>query len=291
MSPARTLSKTESVTVNATSKPEETDWSVAEEADEDEVFHVNIDAFEGPLHLLLELARKQKVDLLKISVLALAEQYLEFIAKAKAERIDLSADYLLMASWLALIKSRLLLIRPKNDQSDEDGDPNLAATKLAFRLKRLDAMRKAGKELMAGAILNREVFLRGVPEQSKLIKNVEYGTTMWELIQAFGRVRKRNTVQAPHLIKRQVALPLEQARDSLKSIAKELTEWERFETVKNKIPVMNDEIPESSVTASTFCAALDLARLGHVNLRQQANFADLFLCGSRPDNSVQPNGL
>lgn len=267
---------------------DETDWSVAEEADEDEVFHVNIDSYEGPLHLLLELARKQKVDLLKISVLALAEQYLEFIAKAKAERIDLSADYLLMASWLALIKSRLLLVRPKNDKSGESGDPNLEAAKLAFRLKRLDAMRRAGKELLDGSILNKEVFLRGVPEQSKVIKTVEFGTTLWELIQAFGMVRKRNIVQAPHKIERQVVLPIEQARDSLKLIAKDLNDWERFETVMNKIPVMDDEIPESSVTASTFCAALDLARLGHMNLRQQKNFTDLFLCGNRQDVADQP---
>lgn len=277
--------------MNTSKTPDDTDWSVAEEADEDEIFHVNIDSYEGPLHLLLELARKQKVDLLKISVLALAEQYLEFITRAKAERIDLSADYLLMASWLALIKSRLLLVKPKNDKSGDAGDPNMEAAKLAFRLKRLDAMRKAGEELLNGSILNKEVFLRGVPEQSKIIKNVEYGTTLWELIQAFGKVRTRNSVQAPHKIERQVVFPIEQARDSLKLIAKGLTEWERFETVKNKIPVRDDEIPESSVTASTFCAALDLARLGHMNLRQQKNFTDLFLCGSGQDAAVEPVNL
>ena len=262
----------------------ESDWSAAEDAEGDEVFHVNIDAFEGPLHLLLELARKQKVDLLKISVLALAEQYLEFIARAKAERIDLSADYLLMASWLALIKSRLLLIRPKKEGAGEDGDPRLEAAKLAFRLKRLDAMRKASKELSDGAILNRDVFLRGIPEQSKVVKNVEYDTTMWDLIEAFGTVRSRNSLQAPHVIMRQIVLPVEQARDSLKSITKNLFEWERFETVKNKIPVLDSKIPDCSVTASTFCAALDLARAGQVNLRQQDRSSDLFLCGNRPSN-------
>lgn len=284
---ARTLSKTGTVEVSTSNNIGETDWSVAEEAEGDEIFLVNIEAFEGPLHLLLELARKQKVNLLKISVLALAEQYLEFIAKAKAERIDLSADYLLMASWLALIKSRLLLVRPKNDKLGDDEDPNIEAAKLAFRLKRLDAMRKASKELLNGAILNKEVFPRGTPEQSKIIKNVEFGTTMWELIQAFGTVRKRHSTQAPHVIKRQVVLPLEHARDSLKSIAKELKDWEHFETVKNRIPVIDDEIPNSSVTASTFCAALDLARLGQINMRQQEIFSDLFLCGHQSEDFSQ----
>ena len=154
----------------------------AEEVLAADAFNVDVEGFEGPLHMLLELARRQKIDLLQISMLKLAEQYLDFINDAKSKRIDIAADYLLMAAWLAYMKSRLMLPKPETDADDETSGEDMAA-RLAFRLKRLDAMREAGEALMAGPVLNNVVFLRGAPEQPKVVKTTEYDATLWHLTQ------------------------------------------------------------------------------------------------------------
>src|SRR6056297_775094 len=160
-----------------------------EDVEADEVFSIDVDGYEGPLHLLLDLARKQKVDLLHVSILDLATQYLKFIQEAQDQRIDLAADYLLMAAWLAFLKSRLLLPKPKQDQDDGESAED-DAVKLAFRLKRLDAMREAGQALMESDILGRDVFLRGMPEQPTVVKTTEYNTTLYHLMQSFGSIRQ-----------------------------------------------------------------------------------------------------
>lgn len=250
----------------------------AAEIDAADVFCVDTDGFEGPLHMLLDMARRQKVDLLHISILDLATQYLVFIEQAKATRIDLAADYLLMASWLAYLKSRLMLPKVETDEGDE-ASPQDMAQRLAFRLKRLDAMRAAGEELLDGPLLNTVVFLRGAPEQPKIIKHTEYDATIYHLTQAFGAIRDRKEKAAPHRVVKQFVLPLEAARKSLKSILGRLDDWESLDMIRRQVVVVEDELPTRSVTASVFSAALELARDGDVDVRQSEHFTPLYLRG------------
>lgn len=250
-----------------------------EDASAEDAFLVDVEGYEGPLHLLLELARRQKVDLRKISVLALAEQYIAFIDDAKSRRIDLAADYLLMASWLAFMKSRLLL--PKPEVPDEaEADPESMAEALAFRLRRLNAMRDAGEALLNGPILDNVVFLRGAPEQPKVIRHTEYKADLWQLTQAFGTIRNRKEEAAPHVIEHQFILPLEAARDRLLDLSKLSKSWASLDDLKQQMVGVDPEIPTRSVTASVFSAALELTRDGAVDLRQDGHFAPLYLRGA-----------
>lgn len=249
-----------------------------EDATDNDAFRVDLEGYEGPLHLLLELARRQKVDLRRISVLALAEQYLAFVEEAKSRRIDLAADYLLMASWLAFMKSRLLLPKPKIE-ADEEADPEDMAAALAFRLRRLDAMREAADALMSGPILDNIVFLRGVPEQPKVIKRTQFKADLWQLTQAFGVIRDRKEQAAPHVIEQQFVLPLETARDSLMDLSKMITDWASLDQLRRSMSDVDPEIPSRSVTASIFSAALELTRDGAVDVRQDEHFAPLYLRG------------
>jgi len=253
----------------------------AEDARREDAFVVDVGAYEGPLHLLLELARRQKVDLLKVAMLPLAEQYLAFIEDARSKRIDLAADYLLMAAWLAFLKSRLMLPKPEKIVDDELSGEDMAA-QLAFRLKRLDGMRTAADELFAGPLLGERVFLRGMPEQPKIIKHTEYDTTLYLLTQAFGAIRGRKEKAAPHRIEHQFVLPLETARDRLKHIMPALTDWAPLNTIRDGILQDGDDIPQRSVTASVFSAALELVRDGDVELRQDGHFRPLYMRGADP---------
>jgi segregation and condensation protein A len=243
-----------------------------------DVFLVDTDGFEGPLHMLLDMARRQKVDLLHISILDLATQYLEFIKQAKSQRIDLAADYLLMAAWLAYLKSRLMLPKVEAEEGD-DATPQDLAQRLAFRLKRLDAMRAASEELMDGPLLNNVVFLRGAPEQPKIIKHTEYDASLYQMTLAFGAIRQRKEKAAPHRVVKQFVLPLESARKSLKSILDQLEDWESLDYVRRRVTVDDDALPPRSVTASVFSAALELARDGDVDVRQSEHFTPLYLRG------------
>lgn len=254
----------------------------AEEARGEDVMRVDVGTYEGPLHLLLELARRQKVDLMQVSMLALAEQYLAFIKAAQAKRIDLAADYLLMASWLTYLKSRLLLPKPEKGEDEELSGEDMAA-QLAFRLKRLDAMRQAGDALMAGPILGTRVFPRGDPRQPKVVKLVDYDTTLWHLTQAFGTIRGRKEKEAPHRIERQTVLPLEEAREHLRSVSPSLANWASLEDIRRQLGQLHGEaLPARSVTASVFSAALELTREGDVDIRQDAHFAPVFLRRAGP---------
>lgn len=248
----------------------------AQDAEAGEVFTVDIGGYEGPLHLLLELARRQKVDLLHLSMLSLAEQYLAFIEDAKAKRMDLAADYLLMASWLAFMKSRLLLPKPEKPGEDEPSGEEMAA-RLAFRLKRLEAMRAAVEELQAGPILNNVVFLRGTPEQPKVVKHTEYKASLYELTQAFGAIRDRKEKERPHTIEQQMVLPLELARTTLRALRQQLDHWSSLDEIRMTMTDVDPELPPRSVTASVFSAALELCRDGEVDMRQDAHFTPLYL--------------
>ncbi|NQY38764.1 MAG: segregation/condensation protein A [Henriciella sp.] len=259
-----------------------------DDVEAEEVFSIDVSGYEGPLHLLLDLARKQKVDLLHVSILELATQYLGFIQEAQDKRIDLAADYLLMAAWLAFLKSRLLLPKPKKDSEDEASAED-DALKLAFRLKRLDAMREAGEALMDSDILGRDVFLRGMPEQPKVVKTTEYNTTLYHLMQSFGSIRQRKAKEAPHTIENQFVLPLENARDNLRSLSPKLKEWASLDTIRQQIVDVNDDVPPRSVTASVFAATLELTRDGDVDVRQDEHFAPLYLrAKNQPQEGIAP---
>lgn len=259
-----------------------------EDVEAEDIFSIDVSGYEGPLHLLLDLARKQKVDLLHVSILELATQYLGFIQEAQDKRIDLAADYLLMAAWLAFLKSRLLLPKPKKDDDGSDS-PEDDALKLAFRLKRLDAMREAGEALVEGNLLGRDVFLRGMPEQPKVVKTTEYDTTLYHLMQSFGGIRQRKAKEAPHTIENQFVLPLESARDNLRSLSPKLTEWASLDDIRRQMVNVDPDVPPRSVTASVFSATLELTRDGDVDVRQDAHFGPLYLRNkTQPTEGIAP---
>lgn len=248
----------------------------AEDAEGVNIFNVEIGGYEGPLHLLLELARRQKVNLLQISMLRLAEQYLAFVEDARSKRIDIAADYLLMASWLAFMKSRLLLPKPEALEEDEPTGEEMAA-RLSFRLKRLEAMRQAVRELEAGPVLDRVVFLRGETEQPKIVKHTEYTASLYDLSTALGTIRDRREKERPHRIEQQLVLPLEQARTTLRGLREQLDQWASLADIRTAMTDINPEVPERSVTASVFSAALELTRDGEVDLRQDTHFAPIYM--------------
>jgi segregation and condensation protein A len=255
----------------------------AQDAEAGDIFRVDVDGYEGPLHLLLELARRQKVDLLHLSILDLAIQYLGFIEDAKSKRMDLAADYLLMASWLAFMKSRLLLPKPEKPDEDEPSGEEMAE-RLAFRLKRLDAMRTAVLELESGPVLNNVIFLRGLPEQPRVVKHTEFKASLYDLTQAFGTIRDRKEKQAPHRIEQQLVLPLELARTTLRALRAQLNQWSSLDEIRISMTDVDPLLPQRSITASVFAAALELARDGEVDVRQDAHFAPLYLrnAGTNP---------
>jgi segregation and condensation protein A len=183
-----------------------------------------------------------------------------------------------MAAWLAYLKSRLMLPKVEAEEGD-DATPQDLAQRLAFRLKRLDAMRAASEELMDGPLLNNVVFLRGAPEQPKIIKHTEYDASLYQMTQAFGAIRQRKEKAAPHRVVKQFVLPLESARKSLKSILDQLEDWESLDYVRRRVTVDDDALPPRSVTASVFSAALELARDGDVDVRQSEHFTPLYLRG------------
>lgn len=248
----------------------------AEDAEGINIFNVDIGGYEGPLHLLLELARRQKVNLLQISMLQLAEQYLAFIEDARSKRIDIAADYLLMASWLAFMKSRLLLPKPEAIEEDEPSGEEMAA-RLSFRLKRLEAMRQAVRELEAGPLLGSVVFLRGETTQPKVVKHLDYTASLYDLTTALGAIRDRKEKERPHRVEAQLVLPLEMARTTLRALRQQLDQWASLEDIRTAMTDINPAVPERSVTASVFSAALELTRDGEVDLRQDTHFAPIYL--------------
>ena len=232
---------------------------------------VDVDGFEGPLDLLLSLARTQKVDLAKISILKLAEQYLSFIDKLRDMRLELAADYLVMAAWLAFLKSKLLL--PEPEAEEEESAEDLAQI-LAFRLKRLEAMRKAGTSLMNRNRLGREVFARGDPEPVHVVKKSEFSATLYDLLTAYAMQRQRQSVSTVQVAKRTV-WSLQEAREALQRLVGVSEEWARLDQYLFEYLVD----PEQRVTAmaSSFTASLELVREGHVEIRQSGAFEPIYM--------------
>lgn len=235
-----------------------------------EALIVDVDGYEGPLDLLLTLSRTQKVDLRKISVLQLAEQYLAFIDQAKALRIELAADYLVMAAWLAFLKSRLLL--PPDPTEEGPSGEDLAAH-LAFQLERLHAMREVSAKLMARDRLGRDFFARGIPEDVTRHRKVIFTATLLDLMQAYARIRTKDEFR-PYAMDREAVMTMEQALDRMRGLIGFAGEWT---DLSSYLPEGWEVDPSRrrSATAATFAASLELAKAGQVELRQSDTFAPI----------------
>lgn len=244
-----------------------------ERASTDPALVVDVDGFEGPLDLLLHLARNQKVDLARISVLALAEQYLAFIDRARAVRLELAADYLVMAAWLAYLKSRLLL--PKQASGDGESGEEMAAV-LHFRLKRLEAMRDAAARLVNRNRLGRDVFARGMPELVVVETRNQYTASLYDLLTAYAIQRQRQAISNVRIAKRGV-WSLKEARDILTRLVGASKDW----TALDRFLVEYLAGPEERATAiaSSFAATLELVREGMIEMRQEGAFSPLYLRG------------
>ncbi len=237
-----------------------------------EALIVDVDGFEGPLDVLLTLSRTQKVDLRKISVLALAQQYLAFVEKARALRIELAADYLVMAAWLAFLKSRLLL---PPDPDDEGPSGEELAAHLAFQLERLQAMRDAAARLMARDQLGRDFFKRGQGEDVTRIRTVTYSATLLDLMQGYARIRTRDEFR-PFVMDRDAVFTMEQALERMRPLIGFAGTWTDMETY---LPQGWDADPvrRRSATAATFAASLELVKEGHMEIKQSDTFAPIQL--------------
>ena len=237
-----------------------------------DLFHVNLDGYEGPLDLLLTLAKEQKVDLLEISILDLASQYLNFIDQMKRIDIDLAADYIVMASWLAFLKSKLLL--PIEDNEDVSAQ-ELSAI-LAFRLRRLEAMREVGSKLLTRDREGVHVFRRGMPEPIFLIKNFNHKDTLFDLISSYSGLRNRNydNKWKPRVFS---IFSIEDARNRLEKMLGTAIDWTRIEDF---LPINNDITEEGilfrrSSLASIFSASLELSKEGLIEISQNKNFGSI----------------
>ena len=232
---------------------------------------VDVDGFEGPLDLLLHLARHQKVDLARISIVALVDQYLVFIDKARKLRLELAADYLVMAAWLAFLKSKLLI--PKQPGDEGESGEELAAV-LQFRLKRLEAMRDAGARLVNRNRLGRDVFARGMPELIIVEKRNEYSASLYDLLTAYAVQRQRKAITNVRIAKRGV-WSLKEARDILTRLVGGLTDWTALD--RFLLEYMTSPEERATALASSFAASLELVREGIVEVRQEEPFAPLYL--------------
>lgn len=230
---------------------------------------LDLDGWEGPLDVLLSLARAQKVDLKQISILALVEQYLAYIDRSRRTKLELAADYLVMAAWLAYLKSALLLPR---DPAIEP-DPEELALRLQLRLERLDAMRDAGARLMARDRIGRDVFTRGAPEGLRSVRHHRWTVDLYQLIAAYGQVSAR-TRPVMHVVPDREVMTLDTALARVTAMVGSAVEWQAIERF---LPEVASEQLRRSALASSFLAALELARQGRVELRQREAFAPLYL--------------
>jgi len=243
--------------------------------DDEDALIVDVGGYEGPLDLLLALARTQKVDLAKISVLALADQYLSFIAEAQKVRLELAADYLVMAAWLTFLKSRLLL--PRETQKGEETSAEELARRLSFRLLRLDAMREAGAQLMTRMRLGRDVFPRGMPEGTRTIRETEFTAKIYDLLHAYADQRRR-TIKVGHVVKVRPVWSIKDARVRLERMLGATPspgDWLAFE--RCMLQMAKEHENGKTVVASSFGATLELAREGHLELRQDGPFEPIYM--------------
>ncbi|NPD16159.1 segregation/condensation protein A [Xinfangfangia sp. D13-10-4-6] len=259
------------------------DWTAPERLDPTarlaaEALIVDVDGFEGPLDLLLTLSRTQKVDLRRISVLRLAEQYLLFVNKAAKLRIELAADYLVMAAWLAFLKSRLLL-PPEPGEAGPSAEE--LAAHLAFQLERLQAMREAAARLMARDQKGRDFFVRGQPETVSLQRKVSWEANLLDLMRAYARIRTRDEFR-PFVMDREHVFTMEQALDRMRGLIGYVGEWS---DLSGFLPEGWDATPMArrSATAAHFAAVLEMAKRGQLTLRQGETFAPIQIRRASPE--------
>lgn len=250
---------------------------------------VNLDGYEGPLHVLLDLARTQKVDIRKISMIRLVDQYLEFIAAARAKSLELAADYLVMASWLTYLKSKLLIPAPDDGSGEPTADE--MAARLAFQLQRLEAMRKASERLFALPQFGADFFARGLPEGVRVLKTPLWQAELFDLLQAYARQRVA-AVDRTYKIDPPKVFSIEDARARLQRMLGAIPEWTELARIS---PAKGVDAPAASVVASSFNAALEFAKNGAIEIRQLAHFEPIYVRqrrdaeGSRPDAREIPN--
>jgi segregation and condensation protein A len=243
---------------------------------------VDVDGFEGPLDLLLHLARNQKVDLARISILALAEQYLAFVEKVRALRLELAADYLVMAAWLAYLKSKLLI--PQGPKGDEPSGEEMAA-QLAFRLKRLEAMREAATRLVNRNRLGRDVFARGAPEPMVIDKTSNFDATLYDLLTAYAAQKQRQTITQVTISRRRV-WSLSDARVILFRLIGEFADWTALD--QYLLRYLSDPEERATAIASSFAASLEMVREGRLEIRQDGAFQPIFM--RRPQQAAVSAG-
>ena len=257
------------------------------EADNDGQFLLDLDGYGGPIDVLLSLARDQKVDLTKISILALAEQYLAFIERARRLRLELAADYLVMASWLAYLKSRLLLPEPEGEE-----EPSAAemADALAFQIRRLESMQKSGQRLQSQPQLGRDLFQRGMPEPIVVDRKSIFDLTLFDLLAAYGQHLARKDRQL-YTIEPFMLHSVETAIERLSQMIGRLPQWT---LLSQFLPAIDAERVSSgeqrrlvgrSAVAATFGATLELAKRGIVNIRQDGNFEPIYIRSAKPDTN------
>ena len=257
----------------------ETGRPAADATDSEPSLVVDVEGYEGPLDLLLTLARQQKVDLSKISILALADQYLVFIEAARKIRLELAADYLVMAAWLAFLKSRLLLPEPATPDGPSAEE---MATALANRLRRLEAIREAANRLMNRPQFQRDIFPRGNPESIAEIRHPKFTATLYDLLTAYATQRQQKVLATVHLAKRTV-WSLSEARASLERLVGVADDWSCLDEFLLSYVV--DPSQKATVFASTFAAALELVREGEMELNQKEAFAPLYFRKRQPQAS------
>lgn len=238
-----------------------------------EALIVDVAGFEGPLDLLLALARTHKVDIAKISILALVDQYLAYISEAQRLKIEIAADYLVMAAWLTFLKSRLIL--PREKEADDAPSADEMAQRLAFRLMRLDAMRRAIAELMTRKRLGRDVFQRGMPEQVSTVSDVRWTAEIYDLLKAYSDLRRR-TVKVTHVVKARRVWSIKQARQKLEGlVGQAIGDWVELDQCLRSYLGTGEE--EKTVVASSFGATLEMAREGMIELRQDEPFSPIYM--------------
>jgi segregation and condensation protein A len=240
-------------------------------ASDERALIVDVEGFEGPLDLLLTLARQQKVDLAKISILALADQYLAFIEQVRALRIELAADYLVMAAWLAYLKSRLLLPDAPGAEGMSAAD---MANALALRLRRLEAIRASAEQLFGRPQLGRQVFGRGDPEPIHEIKHPKWSATLYDLLSAYASERQRHVLARVRFAKRTV-WSLAEARAALERMIGAADDWSRLD--EYLLTYLVEPSMRATVMASSLAATLELVREGQLELHQQGAFAPIYL--------------
>jgi len=250
--------------------------AVDDAVEEGRALILDIDGYEGPLHLLLELARMQKVDLARISILELADQYVDFIKNAENLRIELAADYLVMASWLAYLKSRLIL--PAVEGEEQLPEAEELAAHLAFRLQRLDAMRRASEGLFKLKMTGQSIFVRGAPEGLRSRTTPLYQAEIFDMLKAYGDIRSQASIRN-HKLPQPLVLALVEARHRLARAVGTNTEWLTLDELLPDGVDFDRPLPSKTIKASSFLAGLELAKEGRLEIKQSKAYAPIYMRG------------